>query len=758
MVMSRSECILQMWYVSNVFECHLRYFLIGKLIVSFPPFDMQTYFVPHGSALDKEAQVRATTFYLVDRRFDMLPTLLSSDLCSLHGDTDRPAVSCIWTMSPDFESIKSTWFGRTIIHNCQAMTYEQAHNILHNEPPDDPAKPQPPPLTAGYRVNRASIPALKKDLAMLTTLTRKLRKKREEIGGAVDLSSGDLGNELKFALDENGNPTKVSAKKELEIHHTIAELMILANQSVAEKIYEGFPDSSLLRIHRIVEQTRFEDLESALKAGGIAFDGSSNLALAKSLNDAKQTDKERSIVNALWQSLATRAMSEALYVSTGSTEIGASLSHYGLGIEKYTHFTSPIRRYADVVVHKQLLAALNNEKIKHAVISSPGFVQRKALGSIPDSKAISIMKGEGLEGKRNDEVQDDSVADSFISSATETVLGGDIVPTPKVNATAPPAKIVPHEGAEVALICENLNVQNRRAKRSSMECQKLFLSLFFRERIGTAKAVITDLRANGLMVFVPKFDMRGPVYLSDVRGAVQIDPALVGLPSNAGMEPTLGFATGENYRRFPAGSATLRDNAVDTAKSVLEVSVPGAIKKVQFRILDVITIQISCDLSDIKARVPAPRLHLVSSSTQKEARSEGNQRIVSGALKHTHEETRQVYSSQPVLPNSLYERLAALPIAPTLPDAPLRNRKSKGAFQSNIGGRKTFANFVNPDTRSAQQEAAVTAATDSAAQRRAAVHQSQERTSDNRAMERVVMARTQKLAAGKRNTRKARGK
>ncbi len=180
------------------------------------------YFVPHNSPLDKEAQKRATTFYLVDRRFDMLPSVLSSDLCSLHGNVDRLAVSTIWTMSSDFKTVKSFWYGRTVIHNCQAMTYEQAHNIIHNEAPDDPSKPPPPPLTAGYPVSRTNIKFLSDDLSILTKLARKLRKDREDIGGAVDLSSGDNGNELKFSLDENHNPVKVTPKKQLEIHQTVA--------------------------------------------------------------------------------------------------------------------------------------------------------------------------------------------------------------------------------------------------------------------------------------------------------------------------------------------------------------------------------------------------------------------------------------------------------------------------------------------------------------------------------------------------------
>eukprot|EP00536_Pseudo-nitzschia_multiseries_P002649 jgi/Psemu1/251888/estExt_Genewise1Plus.C_350138 len=314
-----------------------------------------THFLSHESPLDKEARKRATTFYLVDRRFDMLPSVLSSDLCSLHGDVDRLAVSTIWVMSSDFKIVKDFWYGRTVIRNCQAMTYDQAHNILYDKSPDDLTKPPPPPLTAGYPVTRSNINALKKDLSILTNLSRKLRKDREEIGGAVDLSSGDQGNELKFTLDENHNPVQVTPKKQLEIHQTVAELMIMANTWVAKTIYEKFPTCALLRIHQNVDESRFEDLKDILNAGKISFDGSSNMRLADSLKKAETSSKSNSAVNSLFQSLATRAMSEAQYVSTGQIGGEQGLSHYGLGLGKYTHFTSPIRRYADVVVHRQLL-------------------------------------------------------------------------------------------------------------------------------------------------------------------------------------------------------------------------------------------------------------------------------------------------------------------------------------------------------------------------------------------------------------------
>ena len=131
------------------------------------------------------------------------------------------------------------------------------------------------------------------------------------------MSSGDRGSEMKFVLDHDGKPTKVTPKKELEIHNTIAELMILANSFVAETIYNSFKDSALLRIHGVANADNFEELESLFKARGLEFDGKSNRALAKSLEDAKAKGGG-SLKDSLFQSLATRAMLEAQYICTGA--------------------------------------------------------------------------------------------------------------------------------------------------------------------------------------------------------------------------------------------------------------------------------------------------------------------------------------------------------------------------------------------------------------------------------------------------------
>jgi len=673
-----------------------------------------------GSELDKEAARRATTFYLVDRRFDMLPSILSSDLCSLHGKKDRLAVSLIWVLSADLKVVKSTWYGRTVIHNIQAMTYDQAHNILHDQEPDDPSK-LPPPLTAGEPVDRSILPQLKEDLAILTHLSRKLRKDREDIGGAVDLSTGDRGSELKFVLDNNGVPTKATPKKEMEIHQTIAELMIMANGFVGKKIYEHYPQSSLLRIHRSVEAERFGELAALLHAGGFKFDGKNNSALAETLRNVRNAKNYNSTVGALFQTLATRAMSEAQYICTGvRNEDDGSLGHYGLGIELYTHFTSPIRRFCDVVVHRLLLATLNNMDKDTAV--------------------------------------DDCKSTSILLEATSDVC---------------PSNSNPYSANEVSIICERLNKQNRKAKQSSMECQRLFLSLFFKTNVDIVPAVVLSLRQNGMIVYVPKYDMKGPLYLSDRDGNLQIDPSILGISTESGLPASSGFADVSGYRMFPNGECILHHNSSEVKQeSELIVKVPGCKKEVKFKQLDVCSIQISCNISEMVARIPSPRFHLVAEKYLMTTPSKHKQ-INSADIQQHRNTLHSIKNDESIkaqLPihdterkyQSIFQIIDDIEVSPRLDDTPLRLNTIKYPTSTGdnntctykIPGRLLFGGFNNMDTISVAQEANITALryrNDSSAG-------NIDGYNNSRRLEREVTTRMQRLAADKRNSKRSQKK
>ena len=717
-----------------------------------------TYFVKHNSPLDLEAQIRGTTFYLVDRRFDMLPSLLSSDLCSLHGSTDKLAVSTIWTFSNDFEEVKSFWHGRSVIHNCQAMTYEQAHNILHDKEPDDTSKPKPPPLTAGAPVDRSKIHELKEDLSLLTKLARKLRKDREETGGAVDLSSGDQGSELKFTLDKNNNPLRVAPKKQLEIHHTIAELMILSNTYVARRIHEKLPSSALLRVHQSVEDGRFEDLKEVLEAGKIEFDGQSNMALANSLKEAEKATNSNSVMTSLFQSLATRAMSEAQYVCTGQIGGTDALSHYGLGLKKYTHFTSPIRRYADVVVHKQLLLSVSHsshERLQTDTVMATQY----PLRNLPNSKTISILHGEGVKEEQKFEAEAESIP---VLQAEEDYLKKNI---PTYSISKGTNQDIYHS-REVSRICSVLNHQNRMAKMSSLECQSLYLSLYFKNHSDITMAVVTNLRANGFWVYVPKFDMRGAVYLTDANGSLQIDPRLLNLDESIGQKPSLGFKSFEHARMIPSGKCSLLDDS-------LEITASETKSKFLVRVLDVLTIKISCDAWDVRARIPRPRIHLLADSFTNETSPnlvgdiQGKADISSSSLEGSSINKNKGGPSVLLecdIP-SIYRDIQNLEIPPILSDSIVwslqKDKTPRVEYQKTISGRLIFGNFRNPDTKSAMQEASIEEASKSAEQRRKQIMETQERnnafTISNR-IEKDATARMQRLQANKRNARKSKGR
>jgi len=729
-----------------------------------------THFVSHNSALDREARFRGTTFYLVDRRFDMLPSLLSSDLCSLHGDVDRLAVSVIWTMSSDLESVKSCWYGRSIIRNCAAMLYEQAHKILHDMPPDDISKPPPPPLTAGAPVRAHIIPELKSDLSILTTLARKLRKKREDIGGAVDLSSGDRGSELKFVFDERGNPMKVSPKSEMEIHHTIAELMIFANEYVARRIHQAFPDIALLRNHRYVQEDRFEELEATLKTAGVHFDGRSNKALADTLKAAKLGGKYGAIVDSLLQSLATRAMSEAQYICSGAQQGDSGFAHYGLGIDKYTHFTSPIRRYADVVVHRELLAAISD--IPQSTMNVGSTIDRAMLESLPDSKTMTLL-GRAEDGGSGDDYSDldgDELLDSLIEGASDLALepkkANDATSTDLSSGLGQgrqPIESINHElyqTSQVVKICERLNHMNRIAKLSSMDCQRLFLSLYFQHNTEVTSGVVLSTRVNGLIVYVPKFDLKGPLFLSDRNGKLQMDPTIVGLTPDSGLPPSSGFGIVEGCRLLPEGKCVVNGERLD-------ISVRGGSKTCSFQPLDVVTVQLSCDLSEMSARVPLPRLHLVAMGqkaaiatktiTAKDVQDEEAPADATDAAAAAA--SRDIISNCSISNASLFQALSSIKVEANL-NVPLRYHNGEKATKgrgriTKFPGRISFGDFKNPDTLKAKQDAAAQAASEAALQRRSLHTQAaQGDYNATKQIEREATARMQRLASEKRQARR----
>ncbi|OJJ49369.1 hypothetical protein ASPZODRAFT_60114 [Penicilliopsis zonata CBS 506.65] len=294
-----------------------------------------SHFVKPNNPMDLEASVRGTTVYLVDKRIDMLPMLLGTDLCSLKPHVERYAFSVIWEVTPNAE-IVSADFTKSVIFSREAFSYEQAQKRI-----DDPS--QKDELTQSMRT--------------LLHLSKVLRQKRMD-AGALNLASPEV--RIETDNDEVGDPlTDVKTKAMLATNSLVEEFMLLANITVASKIYSAFPQTAMLRRHATPPPQNFEELTNQLaKKRNLELDVSSSKALADSLDHC--VDEANPFFNTLVRILATRCMTSAEYFCAGA-HAESEFRHYGLASPIYTHFTSPIRRYADLLVHRQLASAIGYE-------------------------------------------------------------------------------------------------------------------------------------------------------------------------------------------------------------------------------------------------------------------------------------------------------------------------------------------------------------------------------------------------------------
>jgi ribonuclease R len=309
-----------------------------------------SFFVRPGSAIDAEGRNRATSVYLVDRTIPMLPHVLSTNFCSLNPDVDRLAMSAVFVLNPEGE-VKERWFGETIIHSDKRFAYEEAQEVIDR---------QEGPMLA--------------ELNTLRGLARRIRERRIA-HGAVEFDTA----EVKVELDESGKPIAVHLKERKETNLLIEDYMLLANVAVAEELSalgkKNGGNPSIYRIHDVPDADRIVDLAAFLKVmgyelpvgpGGRVTGPALNTLLAKT----KGTPEEYLIKTA-----TLRSMAKAIY----STK---NVGHFGLAFDFYTHFTSPIRRYPDILIHRML---------KHYVSGKP--IEKKAMAEF-DSLALRSSERE----------------------------------------------------------------------------------------------------------------------------------------------------------------------------------------------------------------------------------------------------------------------------------------------------------------------------------------------------------------------------
>ncbi len=344
-----------------------------------------SYFIEKDSALDAEARKRATSVYLVQRVIPMLPAILCEQLCSLNPNVDRLAFSCIWQMNADGSLVEGTqpWFGRTVIRSCAKMDYPTAQRMIDGLIPSSPSSSLPitrtdggggaksddeedgflvdlpeqvwetwrrPPTklpdgTPGHKAWRCA-----RDVCYMHSIASNRRKSRLRNGSLV------LTNcKLSFSLDAStGNPANVTTYTIRDSNHLVEEYMLLANYLVAQEMLLTFPAHAFIRSHGHPDTTGLKELEKVVNSLGFNLDTTNSKTVQDSLTEI--TQQASPLVVKIITNMLTKPIPEAQYRRSGSDP--AQWKHYALAIPYYTHFTSPIRRYADVMVHRLLEACL----------------------------------------------------------------------------------------------------------------------------------------------------------------------------------------------------------------------------------------------------------------------------------------------------------------------------------------------------------------------------------------------------------------
>jgi ribonuclease R len=334
-----------------------------------------SHFVKPGTLLDKVAYERATSVYLPDRVNPMLPEKISNELCSLRPHEDKYTFSAVFQITNRAE-IKHTWLGRTIIHSNHRFTYDEVQDIIEKRD--------------GLHY---------KAIILLNDLAKKFRAERFK-NGAINFSS----QEVKFQLDEKGKPIGIVIKESKDAHKLIEEFMLLANRAVASYVSKikvnKEPIPFPYRIHDTPDDEKLKPFVAFAKKFGYTFDMHDERAVAASFNKMLKDVQGKPEQHVLEQ-LGIRTMAKAIYTSS-------NIGHYGLGFEHYCHFTSPIRRYPDVMVHRILQECLEknlkldkkmDERCKHCSDRERKAMEAERAGN--KYKQVEFMKnylGEEFDG------------------------------------------------------------------------------------------------------------------------------------------------------------------------------------------------------------------------------------------------------------------------------------------------------------------------------------------------------------------------
>ncbi|RCN38592.1 RNB-like protein [Ancylostoma caninum] len=307
-----------------------------------------SHFVYENTVLDEWASKRANSVYLVHQVVPMLPRLLCEELCSLNAGVDRLTFSVIFKMDGE-GNVYEEWFGRSVIRSRVKLTYEHAQDFIEN-PDKEFSESEVPEIS-----DDTTVCQIKEKVLQLHSVAKALRAKRSQ-SGSLQLDQP----KLKFALDdETKMPIGVSIYQAKDSNRLVEEFMLLANMAVARKIERHYRKTALLRLHPPPKAKVLRDAINLCNSIGFPIDGTTSQHLSSSLAPFRSNSQLLRSINQVLSMILMKAMELARYFCTGSVESQSCYHHFALNVPFYTHFTSPIRRYPDIIVHRLLAASLN---------------------------------------------------------------------------------------------------------------------------------------------------------------------------------------------------------------------------------------------------------------------------------------------------------------------------------------------------------------------------------------------------------------
>ncbi|XP_031390501.1 DIS3-like exonuclease 2 [Punica granatum] len=438
-----------------------------------------SYFVKPDTPLDAEAQVRSTSVYMSRQKLPMLPPLISEDLGSLNPGLDRLTFTIFWDIDGS-GSIVHRWIGRTVIRSCCKLSYEHAQDILDG---------------VNYSDNLGGLPQLYgsfkwsdvvRCVHYLNHIARILKEKRLK-DGALQLES----SKIVFLFDEDGIPYDSKLSQRKESNFLVEEFMLLANHTAAEVISRAFPETALLRRHPEPNMRKLKEFEAFCTKHELTLDTSSSSQIQKSLGRIKETLKDDSVLLDILMSYASRPMQLAMYFCTGDLKDNEDdWAHYALAVPFYTHFTSPLRRYPDIVVHRMMAAALDAERSY--------LKQRRALERRPDDAGSAVNRCfTGL---------------CFDKNAAESEEAREAFSAAALKHRIPCLDIL----KGVAAHCNERKLASRHVK---VACDKLYMWVLLKKKeVLLSEARVLGVGPRFMSIYIPQLAIERRIYYDEIEG------------------------------------------------------------------------------------------------------------------------------------------------------------------------------------------------------------------------------------------------